>query len=292
MSSELVFATCIISTMSLIMTVGLIFVTTHNKLSGNGYTMPGPGQPLPLPESKSTPKWNISWWSGTTSTNTSTQEGALKVMYKEGGFGSDDGIGFRAEPFGKLPATQCVFSLNMYIPKDHQWGGKVHGAKIPPGVCFGTKPGDCASGGTYEKTQGSVRCMWREDGKLVAYVYLPGTSDEDTLQRQGPQFKRAAHMTGSGIDLWRKVDTFSLQKGAWNSIHLKITLNTPGKNNGVIELGLNGQVRRVSDVNFRSTNDIKIQHAFVSSFYGGGSDYAPTKPTYILLKQFGFDATS
>jgi hypothetical protein len=297
MSEQLLYAFSAISTMSVIMTAGLLlFVTkglgsSQRNYYGDNSTMPGPGQPLPLPLAKSAPKWNISWWSGTTSSNTAATSQGMKVMYKKGGVGSDDGIGFRAEPFRKLPATQCVFSLSMYIPGDHQWGGKVHGAKIPPGVCFGTKPGDCASGGTYEKTQGSVRCMWREDGKLVAYVYLPGISDEDTLKRQGPQFKRAAHVTGSGIDLWRKVDTFSLKKGAWNSIYLKITLNTPGKNNGIIELALNGQVRRVSDVNFRSTNDIKIQHAFVSSFYGGGSDYAPTQDTYILLKDFGFDSS-
>lgn len=250
-----------------------------------------PPKPLPLPTSENAANWNISWWSGTTSKNTRAENGSLRVAYPAGGFGSDDGIGFRAEPFGSLPAERCTFSLRMYIPKDHQWGGKVHGAKIPPGLSFGTHPGASASGGTYEKEEGSVRCMWREDGQLVAYVYPPGTSDTDALSRQGPHFQQAAHLTGSGIDLWRKGgDPLVLKKGGWNDISLAVQLNTPGKADGIIQLSLNGSVRRVTDVNLRHNKNIKIQHAFVSSFYGGGRDYAPSRDTYILLKDFAFYA--
>lgn len=275
----------------LVLAMGVL-VVSQTIFSASSYTMTslsGPGRPLPLPTSMKAKDWNISWWSAATSKNLSTANDAVKVSYQKGGYGSDDGIGFRAQPFGLVPSDTAVFSLDMFIPADHQYGGSVDGAKIPPGFCFGKKSGDCASGGTYEKEQGSVRCMWREDGILVAYVYLPGTSDEATLARQGPQFKKAAHVTGSGIDLWRREGPpMKLRKNAWNSIHVRVAMNTPGRNDGVIELGLNGDVRRVTDVNFRSAADIKIQHAFVSSFYGGGSTYAPTKDTYILLKNFKF----
>jgi hypothetical protein len=76
---------------------------------------------------------------------------------------------------------------------------------------------------------------------------------------------------------------------AWNTVYLKVAMNTPGKANGVVEIGLNGQVRKATDAYLRPTSDIKIQHVFVSSFFGGGdASYAPKKNVSLTLKDFRF----
>lgn len=272
--------------------MALVILQKQSTGGGAAPGLPGPGLPLPLLKPKDPlrqPPWNISWKSEFTDSRLATQGDALKVTYPAGGYGSEHGIGIRAEPFKKLPADQAVFSVQVYVPPDFQFGGKVHGGKFPVGFCIGKKSGDCASGGSYEKDSGSVRFMWRENGQMVAYVYPPASSDEEALQKQGPGVKKVTHTTGSGLDLWRKVSPAgALKKGAWNTLYLKVSMNTPGKTNGIIEIGVNGTVRKVTDAYLRPTSDIKIQHVFVSSFFGGGADYAPTKNVSLLFKDFRF----
>lgn len=279
-------------TVAMVGVVALITIQTNKRTPASSPPgTPGPGQPLPLLQPKhplGQLPWNISWKSEYTDAHLSKDGDSLRMTFKAGGYGSKNGIGIRAEPWKKLPADRAVFSAQVYVPPDFQWGGKVHGMKFPLGFCLGKKTGDCASGGSYESDSGSIRIMTREDGRIVAYCYIPGTSDEATLQKQGPGFKRVAHVTGSGIDLWRKVEPIFLKKGSWNTVHVKVVMNSPGKSNGLVEIGVNGTIRRVSDVNFRATADIKIQSVFISGFYGGGADYAPTKDVYLLFKNYMF----
>jgi hypothetical protein len=96
----------------------------------------------------------------------------------------------------------------------------------------------------------STRYMWRADGDGEVYAYLP-TSQE--------------HGTSLGRGCWRFVP------GEWTTIQQRVKLNTPGAANGEIVVWQDGkQVLTKTDLTFRSTDQLKIDGLFFSTFFGGG----------------------
>jgi glycosyltransferase Alg8 len=122
----------------------------------------------------------------------------------------------------------------------------VKGGKLP-----GLYGGDAISGSnTPDGTNGlSTRLMWREDGEGEVYAYLP-----------------TSH--GYGTSLGRGSWTFT--PGVWHTIEQTVVLNTPGRANGYILLDVDGQrVVEARGLVFRTTDALKIEGLFFSTFFGG-----------------------
>jgi len=95
----------------------------------------------------------------------------------------------------------------------------------------------------------STRYMWRRNGLGELYAYLPTSVDYGTSLGQGG---------------WKFVP------GVWHSLEQHVTLNTLGKKNGIIQVWFDGRlVLDEQDLYFRSTNKLKIEGIFFSTFFGG-----------------------
>jgi len=215
----------------------------------------------------------------------SVKDGVLTIRYAKNAYGGSSGGKFSALP-KPLPSEAVEFGFDIYFPDSFEWkkGGKL------PGVCLGRAgSGDCAVASRWKTGEGSVRFMWRSrDNKsayIIAYVYLPsGNSPQAAYKRQGPVY-RAATDPGdhAGHDVWS--GELPIRKG-WNSVRMKIALNTPKKADGLLEVEVNGKVRRANDVLYRDDSSVVINSLNWVSFFGGGdaSWASPQHDTYTSYK--------
>ena len=113
----------------------------------------------------------------------------------------------------------------------------------------------------------STRLMWRAEGAGEVYAYLPGSRK---------------HGTSIGRGLW------TFRRGSWDCIVQELTLNTAGIANGEIVLWVNGvQVLKETGLEFRTTERLKIDGLFFSTFFGG-SDRSWSTPVDQYLEFEGF----
>jgi len=160
------------------------------------------------------------------------------------------------EPRDRLRLSYYVrFSENFDFVK----GGKL------PGL-FG---GRGNSGGKIpDGTDGfSTRYMWRRDGKGEVYAYLP-TSEE--------------YGTSIGRGSWQ------FQPGRWYHLEQVVTLNDPDENNGRVRVYVDGTERvDRQNLTFRTTEVLKIEGLFFSTFFGGGNaSWATPRDVYIDFADF------
>ncbi|MGB7440499.1 MAG: polysaccharide lyase [Coleofasciculaceae cyanobacterium] len=146
----------------------------------------------------------------------------------------------------------------------------VKGGKLP-----GLYGGTGASGGNIpDGTDGfSTRFMWRGDGDGEVYAYLP------TTEKYG---------TSLGRGNWK------FQPGTWHYLEQEINLNDPGKANGELQVLLDGKsVLDQEGLTFRTTDKLKIDGIFFSTFFGGGdSSWATPQDTHIDFADFSVSAVS
>jgi len=257
----------------------------------------GGGNPMPLPVlKKGSQPWNVF---SVTPKNISVSSEGVKINYETNKQGLDSGGAFKAAPKG-LPARTAVLSYSVYIPSSFEWdpsklekqGGKFFG------LCFGKTQKDCATGGQWQADAGSWRCMWRANGQLIGYIYIPlsPANPDSALAKQNSAFKAVADATErTGINLWFKNPggtKLQLKKNSWNDISLGVDLGTPGKANGSLWLSCNGVTKRVSDVLMRQDTGVKVSSVDACSFAGGSDlSWAFKQPTYSLFKNFRFAAS-
>lgn len=131
-------------------------------------------------------------------------------------------------------------------------GGKV------PGLRGGRPLGKVKPNG---RDRFSGRMMWRDQGKVVQYVYHPDQPAQ----------------AGDEMD-WNLKGQRFFQPGKWHRVETRIKLNVPGKRNGIIQSWFDGKLaldRR--NIRFRDINSLKIDIFDFSTFFGGGSDKWKTK---------------
>jgi hypothetical protein len=204
----------------------------------------------------------------------------LAIM-DHGGFGQDDAT-IRTGGAGDAPAVQLrvrypadsasrlaaqdddaedggfqVYLARSAGPVDEAWLS--YRLRFPAGFDFvkgGKLPG--LFGGTVtsgrhipDGTNGfSTRYMWRAKGAGEVYAYLP-TSTE--------------HGTSLGRGSWY------FPTGRWFEVVQHVRLNDPQASDGVIEVRLDGKpVYRATGLRFRTTDRLKIDGVFFSTFFGGG----------------------
>jgi hypothetical protein len=142
------------------------------------------------------------------------------------------------------PVDVLDMQYQVRFPADFDF---VKGGKLP-GLYGGT-----VTGGQEipDGTNGfSTRYMWRAGGEGEVYAYLP-TSQE--------------HGTSLGRGCW------SFPAGRWTTIQQRVRLNTPGETDGEVTVWQDGrQVLSQGGLEFRTTDALRIDGLFFSTFFGGG----------------------
>ena len=144
----------------------------------------------------------------------------------------------------------------------------VKGGKLP-GLFGGT---EISGGKIPDGTNGfSTRFMWRRNGDGEVYAYLP------TNKKYG---------TSIGRGNWKFIP------GKWHHLEQEVKLNQPGSNNGQIKVWLDGKkVLDEGGLTFRTTEALKIEGIFFSTFFGGGdASWATQSDVFVDFAKFSVSA--
>jgi len=227
--------------------------------------------------------WNVTWQSKTNN-HKATSDGIV-CSYPAGKFASAGGTNIVAQP-SCFPAKSATLTYTVSIPHDFEF---VKGGKAGPGLFVGEHG---AGGGDYSDNGASFRVMWREGGTVVAYIYpcedVGKHTDSPTcpmIKAQGKGFTSIAHFTGrTGIDLWRD-GGMVFKKGEENHVELKMTLNTPGKADGLVSLTVNGKTNSFDGMRWRDAKDMDINGIMIATWFGGSdTSWAPKKDQTLKFK--------
>jgi len=76
--------------------------------------------------------------------------------------------------------------------------------------------------------------------------------------------------------------------GKWHEVRTEITLNTPGKKDGVVRSWLDGTpALERRNLRFRNSPDIGIDALYFSTFFGGNDlSWATSKDEYVDFDRF------
>ena len=226
---------------------------------------------------------------------------AFEVTYPKGTRGGG-GTNMNAliAPASFFPSEQCRFSFKWFVDPGFPWNPSTMKKSTGKILGFYIGSGD-ASGGNYSKTGATYRITWGFHGGVAAYVY-PQVKKSDssrdiswTALDQSPEFQKNAYIA-MGVHVWHHQKDqrdpaawdMKLKEGQWNDIEMYIKLNTPGKYDGIMELKVNGVMKRLSAVRFRYDN-AKINGIKLHTFFGGSTlEYAPPRDVKSWYADFGF----
>ena len=84
------------------------------------------------------------------------------------------------------------------------------------------------------------------------------------------------------------------RNGKWHHLEQTVTLNETGQEDGRIQVWLDGKsVLDQVDLRFRTTDDLKVDGVFFSTFFGGGNpSWATPKDTHIDFADFSVSLPS
>lgn len=220
---------------------------------------------------------------------------AWEVTFKKGkihGEGSNADV--TMAPSGIFPTESCRVKFKMWFDDAWQWdndgghrvGGKLGGFKVGNGK---------ASGGRYSTDAATYRLTFDEGRGAVAYLYPQVKQDMETrdpswefLDQHQDLVDVSYIATGVHVFAPNRTPQLHFKSGQWNAVEMYIKLNTPGKKDGVLELVVNGERRRLNTVRYR-TDDIRIEHFEVSPFFGGSSEaYAPSQDVKLWYTDWSF----
>jgi hypothetical protein len=193
----------------------------------------------------------------------SRNEKILKITYPAKRFGPVAGAQWKV----LFPTRESAFlKYKIFIPRDFDF---VKGGKLP-GLAGGkgNTGGEVPSG--YDGW--SVRFMFKEEGRLCAYLYYP-----DMPQKFGEK-----------IFLTSNENFFFLPKGEWIELGLQVVMNRSGKRDGGIRCYVNDDLKlSLEKFKFRKTENLKIDHLLFNTFFGGADgSYAPQNESHLLFKDF------
>ncbi|MBD2465788.1 hypothetical protein H6G89_32890 [Oscillatoria sp. FACHB-1407] len=145
---------------------------------------------------------------------------------------------------GMTPQTSARLSYYVRFSENFNF---VKGGKLP-GLYGGTgnSGGDIPNG-----TDGfSTRYMWRTGGQGEIYAYMPTSQDHGTSIDRG---------------------AWQFRPGVWHHIEQQVTLNQPGKSDGQVQVWFDGKaVAQEGGLTFRTTDSLRLNGLFFSTFFGGG----------------------
>ncbi|KAJ3293384.1 hypothetical protein HK104_004513 [Borealophlyctis nickersoniae] len=202
----------------------------------------------------------------------------LQIMYPAGSYNPSGsprgGSGFYAAPIDLSKAKSVAFEFQMYFPAGFDF---VKGGKLPG--LYGGRTG--CSGGDPATDCFSTRFMFRSAGVAEIYLYVEDALQVDAFCKVPPvSVCNPQYGNSIGRGAW------SWQTGKWQKVMQRITLNTPGKPDGRVQVFFNGQsVLDFSQVVWRATPNIGFVGIEFETFFGGAdSSWATPKDQYIYFK--------
>lgn len=207
------------------------------------------------------PNRNESAWEAVYPAGSYNPNGAIR-----GGFGFYlQGPEFFAQ--GLATANEVLTSYSVMFESDWDW---VEGGKLP-GQFGGVDSSayQCSGGRQTDRIDCfDLRLMWRANGLGEVYGYLPLTEDNASVLKNVPP--KTIENPDYGFSIGRGAWTF--QAGAWNTVAELIKLNTPGQNDGVLQLWVNGtMVIDVKGLEFRNSSESVFQGMHFQTFFGGST---------------------
>lgn len=201
-------------------------------------------------------------------------EPALRVLYPKDSSSPSDadqagvprgGLGFYTEDERLQGADRVCLHYQLRFEANFDF---VKGGKLP-----GLYGGEAPSGG--EEVTGengySLRLMWREDGQGELYAYLVG--------REGESIGRGS---------WH------FPTGRWVTVEQEVVLNTPGEENGVVRVWIDGwPVLEQRNLVYRTTEQVGIDGIMFSTFFGGtGEKWRTPRDQHVDFATFRLFAPS
>ncbi|KAI0792650.1 hypothetical protein C8Q75DRAFT_804386 [Abortiporus biennis] len=202
---------------------------------------------------------------------------SLEAYYPKGTFrlvknsaGKVGGVSFYTpgpESVDLTKAKEATLSYTTYFPKGFDW---VKGGKLP-GFYGGDDPKTAVScsGGRHSETCFSVRYMWRAGGAGELYTYTPPSASKAneklcTLTPESECNPEYGNSDGRGL--------FTFAEGARTLITMRVLLNDAGKENGELQMWVNGKsLINESGLVFRTSPNGRIRGIQIQSFFGGKS---------------------
>ena len=221
-------------------------------------------------------RWGIPWIQRETInkivTNHFLGEKTLRVSYPKGGVGpGETGTQFPLV-FDRMTGLEESHFQEIYLRYylkfeegfDFRLGGKL------PGLMGGGNSWSRSGGDQPDGTNGwTTRFMWRRNGQIVVYAYLPPSENG----------KWGGIQWGQDIDC-----DFAAEPGKWHCIEQYINVGTPGEDDGQLKVWIDGIQRLdIDDMRFWDVeNDYGlIGGVYFSTFHGGNtSSWGPHVDSY------------
>lgn len=206
----------------------------------------------------------------------------LAINFKSGEFASESGGQFYKDIPSSLNTDVALLEYSVYFPKGFEWtlGGKLPGLYGGDHECSGSKVHPDGSNCF------SARLMWRENGIGEVYMYMPFQQNTDAFCQKCtyPAASTCKGLSGEDYCAWER-GSFKFSEGSWTKVQEYVKLNTPGEDDGVFELYIDGNlVASHENVVYRTTPGLKIGGMLFSTFFGGDSrEYAPSSPQSIMF---------
>jgi hypothetical protein len=188
--------------------------------------------------------------------STKVEDGVMVFtgVFEANKFGGPQGHNLRI-PIPGAKETVLEYRIRFDAGYDFSRGGKI------PGLAGGSAPTGCVS------TNGSgfsARMMWRENGKLIGYLYDNNQSQE----------------CGTGIDAG-----FNFKVGQWYTMKERVRLNNGRGSDGILEIWVDDR-KVITRSNISYMNDGKVDQLLFHSFYGGSTqDWAPSRNSSISFAE-------
>lgn len=188
---------------------------------------------------------------------------SIDVVYPAGSYNpsgngtSRGGFNFYAQPKTINLTNEIYMSYNLMFGNDTTPFNWVKGGMLP-GIWIGRMG---AFNGKYLEDGSSIRVMWRANGLAEAFVYVPPKQLPSYYQIPG-----YFNNEGYGESLGRSLMKFKLNE--WNKVVIHVKLNTPGMNDGILELNVNEDLLRFEEMYWRDGAE-PISGIMMHTFFGG-----------------------
>jgi hypothetical protein len=203
---------------------------------------------------------------------------SLRVGFPAGSVGPGEGGAQFPIVFGNIRGQENSLHKELFLSYyfkfedgfDFRLGGKL------PGLMGGGNSWVRSGGNQPDGTNGwTLRFMWRREGSLVVYAYVPPSGNG----------KWGSRRWGQDIDLG-----FSAIPGKWHHLEQYVNVGSPGKDDGKLIVWIDGEKKlSIDDMRFRDTENEYglIGGIYFSTFHGGNTpDWGPLHDSYMQFANF------
>ncbi|KAI0648436.1 hypothetical protein C8Q79DRAFT_905886 [Trametes meyenii] len=218
---------------------------------------------------------------------------SMKAFYPQGSYTpakAPGGLSFYATGPSSVDlenAKEATLAYSVYFEDDFAFnkGGKL------PGL-YGGDSYDIAtscSGGRRDDRCFSARFMWREQGEGELYTYLPPSFDANKAVCDVKPFSTCNDVYGASVGR----GAFSFKAGTRTTIGQRVRLNDAGKENGELELFVEGKsIFNVKGLVFRDSDAGRFRGIQMQTFFGGSnSEWASPKDQSTYFSDFSVAIT-